>query len=104
MTTLIRTGAVAAVVLAATVAHAGGDHEMLAAEQEMKIARDHLQAAGTDYGGHRRAALDHLDAALREIHDGIKFSRSGSSGPASSPHGEHGATPPSHEPGAEDED
>jgi len=102
VTTLIRTGAVAAVVLAATLAHAGGDHEMLAAEQEMKIARDHLQAAGTDYGGHRRAALDHLDAALRELHDGIKFSRSG---PAASPHGEHGATPPSHEPGAEpDED
>ena len=34
--------AAAVVLLAVGTARAGGDHEMLAAEQELKIARDHL--------------------------------------------------------------
>ena len=95
------TKAIAASLLAvATVAWAGSDHEMLAAEQELKIARDHLQAAGTDYGGHRRAAMEHLDEALREIREAVKFSRSGA---APSPRAEHPGKAP--RPGAEaDED
>ena len=35
--------AAAVLLLAVGTARAGGDHEMLAAEQELKIARDHLQ-------------------------------------------------------------
>jgi hypothetical protein len=63
---------VAALALAA-VAHAGaaGDHEMQAAQHELKIAMDHLRDAGTDYGGHRRAAMDHIDRALKEIQQAI---------------------------------
>jgi hypothetical protein len=86
-------------LLGAAPAVAGSDHEMLAAEQELKIARDHLQAAGTEYGGHRRAAIDHLDEALRELREGLKLSRS--EGRAR----DHEARHPPREPGAEpDED
>jgi hypothetical protein len=67
--------AAAALVLAVVPALAADDHEMLAAEQELKIARDHLQAAGPEYAGHRRAAVDLIDRALREIHQGIQVSR-----------------------------
>ena len=56
-------------------ARAGGDHEMLAAEQELKIARDHLQAADPAYEGHRHAAIEHVDQALREIREAIQVSR-----------------------------
>jgi hypothetical protein len=66
----------------ATALRAAGDHEMLAAEQELKVAKDHLQAAGPDYAGHRRAALDAVDRALHEIHEGIQLSRDGHEPPA----------------------
>src|SRR5438552_1648555 len=56
-------------------ARAGGDHEMLAAEQEFKIARDHLQAAEPSYEGHRHAAIEHIDRALQEIREAIQVSR-----------------------------
>ena len=48
---------------------------MLAAEEELKIAGDHLQAADPAYEGHRRAAIDHIDRALREIRAAIRVSR-----------------------------
>ena len=68
---------IAAAVLLLTVgtARAGGDHEMLAAEQELKIAKDHLQAAEPEYEGHRRAAIQHIDGALQEIREAIRVSR-----------------------------
>jgi len=97
VTGVVRSAA-ALLVLVALPVHAAGDHEMLAAEQEMKIARGHLQAAGTDYGGHRRAAMDHLDDTLREIREAIKFSRGGGS-----PGGEHGAKHPARHPDAQPE-
>jgi hypothetical protein len=99
VTPVIRGAAAALLVLVALPAYAAGDHEMLAAEQEMKIARGHLQAAGTDYGGHRRAAMDHLDDALREIREAIQFSRGGGK-----PSGEHGAKHPAPHPGTEPDD
>jgi hypothetical protein len=65
----------AAIVLAsATAAGAAGDHELRAAEQELRIAKDHLEAAGRDYQGHRRAASDLIDRALREIRDALQAS------------------------------
>jgi hypothetical protein len=67
--------AAAALLLAVGTARAGGEHEMLAAEQELKIARDHLQAADPAYEGHRRAAMDHIDQALREIREAVQVSR-----------------------------
>ena len=101
MTAVVRGAAAALLVLVALPAYAGADHELLAAEQEMKIARGHLQAAGTDYGGHRRAAMDHLDDALREIREAIKFSRGEGGGKSG---GEHGAKHPAPHPDAAPDD
>jgi hypothetical protein len=67
--------AAAVVLLVAGTARAGGDHEMLAAQQELKIAKDHLQAADPSYEGHRRAAIEHIDRALQEIRDAMKVSQ-----------------------------
>src|SRR5690349_16605329 len=64
-----------AILLAATPAGAAGDHELQAAQAELKIARDHLEAAGPDYGGHRRAAIDLIDRAQQEIRRGLDVSR-----------------------------
>ena len=101
MTAAVRATAATLLVLVALPAYADADHEILAAEQEIKIARGHLQAAGTDYGGHRRAAMDHLDDALREIREAIKFSRGEGGG---KPGGEHGAKHPALHPDAAPDD
>jgi len=102
VTTVIRSAAAVLLLLVALPAYAGADHEILAAEQELKIARGHLQAAGTDYGGHRHAAMDHLDDALREIREAIQFSRGGGAG--AKPGGEHGAKHPAPHPDAQPDD
>jgi hypothetical protein len=75
---------------------AAGDHEMLAAQQELKIAKDHLQAAGTDYAGHRRAAMQAIDRALDEVRQAIDYARSGAGG--SAPKGKGSAREPAEEP------
>src|SRR5437762_3766416 len=67
--------AAAVVHLAVGTAGAGGDHEMLAAEQELKTARAHLQAADPAYEGHRHAAIEHIGRALREIREAIQVAR-----------------------------
>ena len=75
------TGAVLAVILLAAIpAGAAGDHELLAAEQELKIARDHLEVAGPDYQGHRRAAIELLDRVLHEVRRGLEVSRGAAGG------------------------
>ena len=85
-------------LLLATAARATDDHELLAAQQELKIARDHLQAAGPEYAGHRRAAIDAVDRALQEIRQGLEVSRAG--GPrAGSPAGSPQRPAPSNGPG-----
>ena len=69
--------ALAVTFVSLTGARAEGVHEMLAAEAELKIAKDHLSVAGTDYEGHRKTAMEHVDRALREVHLGIKAARTG---------------------------
>jgi hypothetical protein len=91
--------AMAVVLGGTTELRAAGDHEMLAAEQELKVARDHLQAAGPDYAGHRRAAMDAVDRALHEIHEGIQLSREGREAP-----GHRKQKPAPAEPGSETDD
>jgi len=92
------TVAIAILLLAAGVAAAAGDHELLAAEQELKIAKDHLSAGGTEYGGHRREALRLIDQALREIREGINVSRQGG-GTGTSPKKGKGGESPGESPG-----
>jgi hypothetical protein len=59
---------------------AAGDHEMLAAQQELKLALDHLRAAEPEYGGHRGTAMQYIGKALQEIHLGVEYSRGASGG------------------------
>src|SRR5690349_7458716 len=99
MTALVRGLAALLLLVAALPARAAGEHEILAAEQELKIARGHLQSAGSDFGGHRRAAMEHVDDALREVREAIKHSRGGGA-----PSGEHGAKHPTQHPDAEPDD
>ena len=84
---MTRAIAAAVLVLAATSARAAGDHELRAAEQELRIAKDHLDAAGRDYQGHRRAASDLVDRALREIRAALETS--GTTHPGREPHHPH---------------
>jgi hypothetical protein len=71
---MTRAAVTAALVLAALPASAAGDHELLAAQEELRIARDHLEAAGPDYQGHRRAAMDLIDRASQELRRALDVS------------------------------
>jgi hypothetical protein len=46
--------------------------EMQAALRSLQDARKHLEKAGHDFGGHRQAALNHVDAAIEEMHAAFK--------------------------------
>jgi hypothetical protein len=73
---MARALAIAWVLLAAVApAGAAGDREMMAAQQELKLALDHLRQAQPEYGGHRGTAMQYIDKALQEIHQGIEYSR-----------------------------
>jgi len=76
MTTGLRLAAAVLFLSSATATRAADDHEMLAAQQELKLAKDHLRDAGTDYAGHRRAAMEFIDKALQEIRQGLEVSKS----------------------------
>jgi len=90
MTIRLRLAAAILLLSVPVTARAAGDHELLAAEQELKIAKDHLRDAGTDYEGHRRAAIDYVDKALQEIRKGLDVSRGrGESPPGRQPKREH---------------
>jgi len=48
------------------------DHpDMDAAQQALETARDHLKAAGHEYGGHRKTALEKVNQALEQIRLGL---------------------------------
>ena len=85
-----------ALLLAAATVRAEGVHEMQAAFAELKLAKDRLRVAGTDYGGHRRAALEYVDKALKEVRMGIDLARAREGQPegATKPKGGPPATHP----------
>jgi len=72
------------VTLTASVSLADYDLELLAAQQELKLARRHLQAAPHSYEGHRRTALDSVNRAIQAIRDGLKLARAEREEPARS--------------------
>ena len=100
----MRTLAIAGLLLvAAAPASAAGDRELQAAQQELKVAQDHLRNAPQgEYGGHRRAAMDYIDKALQEIHQGLQYSR-GEPSTAPAAKGKRRPTAPAEAPD-EDED
>jgi hypothetical protein len=47
--------------------------KMRAALEQLKVSRDLLKAAPSDKGGHRRKAMDLVEAAIAEVQKGIEF-------------------------------
>ena len=58
-------------LLAAAAPAADQDGQLKAAQQELKLAQEYLQAAGRRYGEHRNEALVAVKRALREIRLGL---------------------------------
>lgn len=68
----VRLLALAVALLAAAPALAADqDGELKAAQAELKLALDSLQAAGRAYGESRNDALAHVKQAMREIRLGL---------------------------------
>ena len=51
----------------------GPQPKMRAALEQLKISREYLKNAEADKGGHRRKAMDLVDAAIAEVEKGIEF-------------------------------
>jgi len=47
--------------------------EVHAAMEKLQHAKEDLQKAGDEYGGHRAKAIEHVDAALAELHQAEEF-------------------------------
>ena len=47
------------------------DTKLQSAQDALRTAKEHLQGAGGEYGGHRKAALQHIDQALAEVRQAI---------------------------------
>jgi len=45
------------------------------AEESLKTARNELQHAGDEWGGHKSKAIQSIDAALRELEQAERFAR-----------------------------
>jgi len=58
-------------LLAVPVVRAEEHPDMDAARQSLEAARDHLKAAGHEYGGHRKTALERVNQALEQIRLGL---------------------------------
>ena len=60
-------------VLAPTAAHAAGRHPKIhAALAELRAAREELNAAETDFGGHKADAIRAVDGAIEQLEICIK--------------------------------
>lgn len=49
--------------------------EMARAQQALVAARNELNNAGADWGGHRIAAIKHVDAALAEVQKAVIWAK-----------------------------
>ena len=49
--------------------------EVESAQRALQGARNELEHAGNDWGGHRAAAMNHIDLALKELGEAEKSAR-----------------------------
>ena len=49
--------------------------EMARAQQALENAKNELASAGADWGGHRIAAIKHVDAALAEVQKAVVWAK-----------------------------
>jgi hypothetical protein len=69
--------AIAFVLGLATAAYTQEEHpHIVAAQNLLAQARDHLEKAAAEYGGHRLKAMDHIRQAEAELKEGLAFERS----------------------------
>lgn len=61
----------AGLILAAGVARADDHPQMDEAKKDLQAAKTALQAAGHDYGGHRKQAIESIEQALGHINQGL---------------------------------
>ena len=85
LSTFVLAGALATVVTVpyVTAAHAEEQPHMEAAHQLLKMAKEHLQLATTDKGGHRVKAIGLVNDAVEQVQKGINFDNA--HGPAPAP-------------------
>jgi uncharacterized protein (DUF3084 family) len=62
----------AGLILAAGVARADDHPQMDEAKKDLQAAKTALQAAGHDYGGHRKQAIESIDKALAHVNQGLQ--------------------------------
>ncbi len=76
MKKLIRT-TIAAIALAiafsSTVPARADEPHMRAALEHLRMARHELEMAPPNKGGHRDRAMEHVDQAIHQTEDGIRF-------------------------------
>ena len=48
---------------------------MLRSRQSLEVAKNELVQAGGEWGGHRMAAINHIEEALKEIQKGEAYAR-----------------------------
>lgn len=74
---LAGTASLTGLVLAATVGQAKERHpEIQRAIRSLEQARDYMQHAAHDFGGHRVEALRACDHAIEQLRDAERFDRS----------------------------
>ena len=49
--------------------------EVESARQKLRNARNDLEHAGGEWGGHRAKAMDHIDQALKELNEAERWAR-----------------------------
>jgi hypothetical protein len=49
--------------------------EVESARQRLRNARNDLEHAGGEWGGHRAKAMDHIDQALKELNEAERWAR-----------------------------
>jgi hypothetical protein len=59
--------------IAAPAVMAEDQPHMRAALESLRQAKEHLQQASHDKGGHREAALKNVDAAIKHVEEGMKY-------------------------------
>jgi hypothetical protein len=74
---IVATAAALPLVAAAIgTAEAARQPRMQEALESLRAARNSLERATANKGGHRRKAIDLIDAAIREVKKGIEFAES----------------------------
>jgi len=65
--------AVAGFLAAPTLSFADDQPHMQAALESLRQAKEHLEQASHDKGGHREKAMKNVDAAIKNVEAGMKY-------------------------------